>query len=99
MKKRTLQEELERIHGITYGEGSLKEGFLDFLLGKTKDSGIEKKVDEPDKADLVSSDVQDFYDTIQKSIENGGLKEQCPVAMPNEAISNIYLQYIPVSFN
>ena len=76
MKKRTLQEELERIHGITYGEGSLKEGILDFLLGKTKDSGIEKKVDEPGKADLVSSDVQDFYNTIQKSIENGGLKEQ-----------------------
>jgi peptidoglycan hydrolase-like protein with peptidoglycan-binding domain len=76
MKKRTLQEELERIHGITYGEEVLKEGFLDFLLGKTKDSGIEKKVDEPSKADLVSSDVQDFYGTIQKSIENGGLKEQ-----------------------
>lgn len=76
MKKRTLQEELERIHGITYGEESVKEGFLDFLLGKTKDKGTQKKIDEPGKADLVSNDVQDFYDTIQKSIENGGLKEQ-----------------------
>ena len=76
MKKRTLQEELERIHGITYGEEVLKEGFLDFLLGKSKDSGTEKKIDEPGKADLVSNDVQDFYNTVQKSIENGGLKEQ-----------------------
>jgi peptidoglycan hydrolase-like protein with peptidoglycan-binding domain len=76
MKKRTLQEELERIHGITYGEGVVKEGLLDFLLGKSKDRGVEKKIDEPGKADLVSNDVQDFYNTVQKSIENGGLKEQ-----------------------
>jgi hypothetical protein len=76
MKKRTLKEELERIHGITYGEEVIKEGFLDFLLGKSKDKGVEKKIDEPGKADLVSNDVQDFYNTVQKSIENGGLKEQ-----------------------
>jgi len=101
MKKRTLKEELERIHGITYGEGVLKEGgFLDFLLGKTKDNSVEKKIDEPSKADFVSNDIQEFYNTIQKSIENGGLKEQSLGSMTyQKEVESMQIALMILGFN
>jgi|Laugresu1bdmlbsd_1035121.scaffolds.fasta_scaffold00692_9 murein DD-endopeptidase MepM/ murein hydrolase activator NlpD/GH24 family phage-related lysozyme (muramidase) len=73
--KRNLTEELERIHTITYGKKVIEEqGFLDKIL---KGVGLKKdKVDDPKKADLVSDDVQEFYKTLEKAAEQGGISEQ-----------------------
>ena len=72
--KKTLQEELQRIHEITYGKDVINEQFVDNLLNKIGIGG-EKKVDDPKKADLVTPDVMDFFNTIQSSI-SGGLSQQ-----------------------
>jgi hypothetical protein len=73
--KRTLREDLERIHSITYGNKILQEqgqGFLDDILKKV---GVEK-TDDPKKADLVSSDVEEFYNTLQRASESEGISQQ-----------------------
>lgn len=75
MKKKTLKEEIERIHSITYGKKIIYEQeFLDkiskFLGGETN------KVDDPKKADFVSTDVNDFYKTLESASTSGGLKQQ-----------------------
>ena len=66
--KKTLQEELERIHGITYGKEVMTEGFLDNILSKV---GLKKK-DDPKKADLVSKDVEQLYSTLEDAVSKGG---------------------------
>jgi len=72
--KRSLTEELERIHTITYGKQVIEqEGFLDKIL---KGVGLKDKVDEPNKADLVSDDVNDFFKTIEDAAKSGGLTQQ-----------------------
>jgi hypothetical protein len=75
--KRTLSEELERIHTITYGKKVIEEqGFVDKLLrgvGLKKD---EKKIDDPKKADLVSTDVDEFFNTLERASEQGGISQQ-----------------------
>lgn len=71
--KRNLTEELKRIHSITYGKRVIEEqGFLDKIL---KGVGL-KKSDDPKKADLVSDDVQEFFNTLQDSANSGGLSQQ-----------------------
>lgn len=69
--KKSLQEELERIHGITYGKEVLSEGFLDNILKKV---GLKK--DDPKKADLVTDDVKQFYKTLEDAASTGGLSQQ-----------------------
>jgi len=72
--KRSLTEELERIHTITYGKKVIEEqGFLDRIL---KGVGLKDKVDEPNKADLVSDDVSDFFKTLEDAAQSGGLSQQ-----------------------
>jgi len=72
--KRSLTEELERIHTITYGKKVIEEqGFLDRIL---KGVGLKDKVDEPKKADLVSDDVNDFFKTLEDAAQSGGLSQQ-----------------------
>lgn len=75
--KKTLTEELERIHTLTYGKKVIEEqGFLDRLL---KGIGLKKdlkKVDDPKKADLVTDDVQEFYKTLEDASNSGGLSQQ-----------------------
>jgi len=72
--KRSLTEELERIHTITYGKKVIEEqGFLDRIL---KGVGLKDKVDEPNKADLVSDDVSDFFKTLEEAAQSGGLSQQ-----------------------
>jgi murein DD-endopeptidase MepM/ murein hydrolase activator NlpD len=58
--KKNLIEQLERIHRLNYGKQAIKEGFLDDILIAT---GLRKK-DDPKKADLVSADVEEFYNTL-----------------------------------
>lgn len=81
--KKSLTEELERIHTLTYGKKVIEEqGFLDKLLkgvGLKKDdkkTDDTKKIDDPKKADFVSDDVKAFFDTLQKSADQGGISQQ-----------------------
>ena len=70
--KKSLQEDLKRIHSLTYGSEVINEGFLDNIL---KAVGI-KKTDDPKKADLVSDDVESFYSTLEDAANSGGLSQQ-----------------------
>jgi len=58
--KKTLLEELQRIHSITYGENS--EAVNKVLRKKLNES---EKIDDPKKADLVSDDVKSFFNTLE----------------------------------
>ena len=76
--KKNLQEELERIHGITYGNKVISEGFIDSILQKVgiKTGDEDKKSDDPKKADLVSTDVAEFFKTLEDAAKSGGLSQQ-----------------------
>jgi len=74
--KRTLSEELERIHTMTYGKNVVGENFIDKILNKIGIKRDDKKEDDPKKADLVSDDVQQFYDTLESAAEQGGISQQ-----------------------
>lgn len=67
MKKTTIQEELKRFHEIS-GKQNISEGFIDTLLKKvglrSDDEKTDKK-DDPKKADLVSDDVKQFFNTLE----------------------------------
>ena len=75
--KKTLREELERIHGLTYG----KQKFLDSNFTNKLKLISEQTMDDPKKADLVSPDVQDFFETLRKASESGGLSQQTKGSM------------------
>ena len=69
MKKRTLKEELERIHSITYGKQVILENdTLDKIVTGIDISKV-KAYDDPIKADLVDNSVSKFF-TDLKSINN-----------------------------
>jgi peptidoglycan hydrolase-like protein with peptidoglycan-binding domain len=68
MKKRTLKEELERIHSITYGKKVLLEDDLLTKLIQGGDTNAIKPIDDPAKADFVDDDVRKFF-TDLKSID------------------------------
>jgi peptidoglycan hydrolase-like protein with peptidoglycan-binding domain len=75
--KKSLQEELERIHGITYGNNVINEGFIDTILQKVGlKGGKSEKKDDPRKADLVSADVAEFFKTLEDAAASGGLTQQ-----------------------
>jgi murein DD-endopeptidase MepM/ murein hydrolase activator NlpD len=59
--RKNLAEQLERIHRLNYGKQVIKEGFMDDILRAT---GI-RKVDDPKKADLVSKELDEFYETLE----------------------------------
>jgi hypothetical protein len=66
--KKSLIEELERIHSLTYGKKIIsEEGFLDTLAKRLKSFSDSNKVDDPKKADFVDNDVTKFF-TDLKSI-------------------------------
>jgi peptidoglycan hydrolase-like protein with peptidoglycan-binding domain len=64
MKKRTLKEELERIHTITYGKNILLENDLLNKLIQGDGSNNENPVDDPDKADYVDDNVKSFFNDL-----------------------------------
>lgn len=71
--KKTLLEEIQRIHSITYGPEILSEqGFLDKI---SQGIGFTKK-DDPQKADLVSPDVNQFFESLSEAANSGGLSQQ-----------------------
>ena len=64
MKKRTLKEELERIHSITYGKKILLE---DDTINKILQGVLPNDIptyDDPVKADFVGDDVDKFYQDL-----------------------------------
>lgn len=72
MKKRTLQEEINRIQEITYGKKLINEddfgsNWLGDVLGVlgNADGNQQKKIDDPIKADYVSNNVDDFFKTLE----------------------------------
>jgi peptidoglycan hydrolase-like protein with peptidoglycan-binding domain len=70
--KRILQENLERIHRLNYKNEPVNEQFWDKLQQKI---GV-KKIDDPEKADLVSNDVEAFYKTLDDLSKTDGLTQQ-----------------------
>lgn len=68
--KKNLTENLKRIHTLLYGKSLLKEDVIDSIVGKAD----PKKVDEPNKADDVTTKVKDFLDTLEGF--NGTLTQQ-----------------------
>ena len=60
--KKSLIEELERIHTLTYGKKIIsEEGFLDTLTKRLKSFSDSLRVDDPKKADFVDNDVTKFF--------------------------------------
>jgi peptidoglycan hydrolase-like protein with peptidoglycan-binding domain len=70
--KKTLKEELERINNITF---LIENDILGTLFDKAK-TKINQIIDEPKKADLVSGNVVDFFNTLESTARKGGLKQQ-----------------------
>jgi peptidoglycan hydrolase-like protein with peptidoglycan-binding domain len=64
--KKSLQEQLERMHKLNYGKEVVSEGFLDRLLGRKDEK----------KADVVEPDVQKFFDTLEKASQGNGITQQ-----------------------
>ena len=62
MKKRTLKEELERIHSITYGKQYIIE--TDILNAMIQSDTVKPVVDDPEKADFVSGNVEKFFNDL-----------------------------------
>ena len=61
--KRPFNEQLSRIYKLTYGKNIIKETILDDLISRIQNP-TTNKIDDPRKADFVSRDVKDFYDTL-----------------------------------
>ena len=72
--KQSLQEEISRIHKLTYGQSNLNEQVLSDIFKNIISQ--ETKIDDPKKADLVTDDVKEFFNTLELSSTSGGLKEQ-----------------------
>lgn len=72
MKKKTLKEELERIHSLTYGK--LNENFIQDIVSLVKND--KDKVDDPKKADYVTTDVTSFFNNLEAAKNGGGLTQQ-----------------------
>lgn len=61
---------------MTYGKNVVGENFIDKILNKIGIKRDDKKEDDPKKADLVTDDVQQFYDTLETAAEQGGISQQ-----------------------
>jgi hypothetical protein len=65
MKKRTLKEELERIHSITYGKKVLLEDDTINKILQGVSPNDTPTYDDPAKADFVDDDVNKFYQDLE----------------------------------
>jgi len=70
--KKSLTEELNRMHSMIYGKRIDEQEFVDKFL---KNIGFSKE-DDPIKADFVEDDVDAFYNTLESAAEKGGLTQQ-----------------------
>lgn len=69
--KKSLLQELQRIHEITYGK---EKHIVENIRKKLNLIVEDDKVDDPKKADLVSSDVEEFFKNLESI--NGPLEQQ-----------------------
>jgi len=74
--KKTLIEEITRIHEITYTNSNISEGFLGKLLDKAKSTLGLKKQDDPKKADIVNDSPENLFSTLEDILNTGGLNMQ-----------------------
>jgi peptidoglycan hydrolase-like protein with peptidoglycan-binding domain len=93
MKKRTLKEELERIHAITYGKGYLiEDDMLNAMVQNEPADTTKPTIDDPDKADYVTSDVTKFFndlDAISEPVtqqKSGSMEHQKEVELSQMAL-------------
>lgn len=71
--KKNLEEEIYRIHELTYGQSILKEeSFLD------KIKGFFKKHDDPKKSDIIGSQPNEFYQSLEDAAKSGGVSRDDP---------------------
>lgn len=64
--KRSLKEELERIHSISYGKNViLEDNFITSLLNPTNNIMQLKVSDDPKKADLLNNDPNNFFKNLE----------------------------------
>ena len=68
--KKNLRENLERIHSLTYGKEKSKV-ITEWIFGHE-----EEKEDDPKKADEVSDDVKELYDTLEGESNGSGVSEE-----------------------
>jgi hypothetical protein len=74
--KRSLKEELERIHSISYGKNViLEDNFIDSLLNPVKSIEQKHVSDDPKKADLVNNDPKNFFTNL-KNIDHSLEQEE-----------------------
>lgn len=59
--RKNLNEDLKRIHRLIYGKTLIKEDVIDNIVSKPN----SEKVDEPNKADLVTNNVGSFLGTLK----------------------------------
>lgn len=65
--KRTLFEELERIHSITYGRKIiLEDDLVNKLLKSTSEPETKQISDDPKKADLLNNNPDNFFKNLQQ---------------------------------
>ena len=73
MKKRTLEEELSRIHSLTYGKlVTLRED----TSSDVNFNATVQKTDDPTKAKYVSDSVSELYKNLEDAAAAGGLKQE-----------------------
>ena len=68
--KKLIIENIEKIHRLT----SLLINEDDFFSNAT--NKLRSIIDEPNKADYVTDNLNDFYTTLKKSADSGGIKQQ-----------------------
>ena len=71
--KKTLLEEVSRIHTLTYG--TLSENLIDKIFGTSSSDGA-KEGEDPKKADTVKDDLSNFYETLEKAAGGEGITQQ-----------------------
>lgn len=68
--KKQLKENLERIHSLTYGKERSKV-ITEWIFGHE-----EEKEEDPKKADEVSDDIKELFDTLEMESQGSGISEE-----------------------
>lgn len=72
--KKTLLEEITRIHTLTYGV--LSEDLLGKVMEVASTTGTTQNGTDPKKADTVKDDLALFYETLEKAAAGDGITQQ-----------------------
>ena len=72
MRRKSLIEEIERIHFLTYNNKGLVEQIITSIL----DSGTTPKSGDVSKTNDLTSNIDAFYNDLEQAKDNGGLSQQ-----------------------